>query len=64
MQASLTYEEFIHYAEETKQLGGAATVRKINCSWFEEEIQRSGPIDRKAAREILWILKINPRWNT
>lgn len=62
MQTGMTYEDFLHYAEETQDLGGATVVRKISRNWFNEEVRRSGPIDRKAAREILWILRIDSRW--
>lgn len=62
MQTEMTYEDFVHYAEETQDLGGATVVRKISRNWFNEEVRRSGPIDRKAAREILWILRIDSRW--
>lgn len=61
MQTGMTYEDFVRYAEETRDLGGAAAVKKISRSWFDEEVQRAGPIDRKAAREILWILRIGSR---
>ena len=62
MQTGMTYEDFLHYAEETQDLGVATVVRKISRNWFNEEVRRSGPIDRKAAREILWILRIDSRW--
>lgn len=42
MQTGMTYEDFIHYAEETCDLGGAIAVRKISRSWFNEESSEVG----------------------
>ena len=33
--------DFLHYAEETQDLGGATVVRKISRNWFNEEVRRS-----------------------
>ena len=42
MQTGMPYEDFVHYAEETQDLGGATVERKIRRKWFNEEIRRCG----------------------
>ena len=49
MQTGMTYEDFLHYAEETQDLGGATVVRKISRNWSNDEVRRSVSSDRKAA---------------
>ena len=60
MQTGMTYEDFVHYAEETQDLGGATVVRKISRNWFNEEVRRSGLLTGRRQEKSFGFSELTP----